>query len=123
MNNYIATIRIRGRTARTRIAADSSLQARWLLEFMFGADSLISVPTLGEAASRCTTDAIQLYLADNQIYPTSAPAAQSADRARIAQLRAQKNRAAQALKTAQQQSRVAKAKRQLQTALQAQDAR
>lgn len=129
MNNYIATVRIKGRTARTRIAADSTIQARWLLEFMFGRDSVITGPTLAETKDRAVVDAQSLYLADTQIYPSAAASskssrsqspAQSAEQARIQQLRTQKSHAAQALKRAQQQSRVARAQRQLQTAIKAQ---
>ena len=45
MNKYIATVRVKGRTVKTIVFADSQIHARLILQYQFGMDALVSSPT------------------------------------------------------------------------------
>ena len=46
MNKYLATIRIKGQTIRLALFADSQIHARLILEFQFGMNSVVALPSL-----------------------------------------------------------------------------
>jgi len=45
MNRYQATVRVRGKSVRTAVFADSALHARLILEYQFGIGSVLNSPT------------------------------------------------------------------------------
>ena len=45
MNKYIATVRVKGRTVKTIVFADSQIHARLILQYQFGMDAVVSSPT------------------------------------------------------------------------------
>lgn len=117
MKTYIATVRIHGRLVRTRIWADEPLHAKLLLQYYFGMSSIAAGPVLGEGNQSHLPDAEQLRIEEAAIAPTKPVKPRSPEQVQIDGLKARKDQASQALKTAQQRQKVVKAQKTLQTAI------
>lgn len=113
MKTYIATIRIHGRLVRTRIWAEEPIHAKLLLQYYFGMNSIAAGPLLGEGNYSHLPDADQLRIEEAAIAPTKPTKPRSPEQAQIDGLKARKNQATQALKSAQQRQRVVKAQQAL----------
>lgn len=116
MNQYIATVRAQGQSYRTGITADSSVSARVLLQFMFGAANLISPPVLSEGRSTGIRDAVTIYFAETAIKPIVPTKPKTPEQAEIASLQGRVKQAQQAVKAARARQQMVRAQRSLQTA-------
>lgn len=117
MKTYIATVRIHGRLVRTRIWADEPIHAKLLLQYYFGMNSIAAGPLLGEGNHTHLPDAENLRIEEAAIAPIKPIKPRSPEQAQIDGLKARKDQATQALKSAQQRQRVVKAQKMLQTAI------
>ena len=117
MNQYIATVRVHGRLVRTRIWADEPLHAKLLLQYYFGMSSIAAGPVLGEGNHSHLPDAYQLRLEEAAIATIKPVKPRSPEQAQIDSLKARKEQASQALKSAQQRHKVVKAQKTLQSVL------
>ena len=117
MKTYIATVRIHGRLVRTRIWADEPIHAKLLLQYYFGMNSIAAGPLLGEGNYSHLPDADQLRIEEAAIAPTKPVKPRSPEQAQIDGLKARKDQAAQALKSAKQRQRVVKAQKTLQSVM------
>jgi hypothetical protein len=117
MNQYIATVRVHGRLVRTRIWADEPIHAKLLLQYYFGMSSIAAGPVLGEGNHSHLPDADYLRLKEAAIAKIKPIKTRSPEQAQIDGLKARKDQASQALKSAQQRQRVVKAQKTLQTAI------
>lgn len=93
MQNYIATIRIKGTHIKTLVHADSQVHARLLLQYLYGCDSIVASPVVAETTQPKTPEQL-----------------------RLASLQANKRRAADALAAERQRQKIAKAQQALRTA-------
>lgn len=117
MNTYIATVRIRARTVRTAIAAESPITARLLLQFLFGTANVLTQPALAEDTAKRPPNAEDLFIkgpVDEEVWPVKP---KSPQQAQLDALKAAKDRATQALKAARQRAKVLKAQQTLRTAI------
>ena len=96
MQDYIATIRIKGTTIKTVVHAENPTHARLLLQYQYGWDSIVASPVLAETITAKTPEQL-----------------------RLDSLKANKDRAADALSAERQRQKVAKAKKALAAARQA----
>lgn len=117
MKTYIATVRLNGRLVRTRIWADEQLHAKLLLQYFFGFNSIAAGPALGEGNHSHLPDAEQLRIEEDAIAPTKPIKPRSPEQAQIDSLKARKDQATQALKSAKERQRVVKAQKALHTAI------
>ncbi len=113
MKTYIATVRIDGRLIRTRIWADEPLHAKLLLQYYFGMSSIAAGPVLGEGNHSHLPDAEQLRIYEAAIAPIKPFKPRSPEQVQIDSLKARKEQANKALKSAQQRLRVTKAQKTL----------
>ena len=90
MKDYIAKVRIKGNVVKTIVHAENSTHARLLLQYQYGWDSIVSSPVLGETIKPKTPEQL-----------------------RIDSLKANKDRAADALSAERQRQQVAKAQKSL----------
>jgi hypothetical protein len=90
MKDYIATVRIKGSVIKTIVHAENTTHARLLLQHQYGWDSIVSSPVLGETIKPKTPE-----------------------QQRIDNLKATKDRAAEALKAERQRQQVVKSQRSL----------
>ena len=95
MKDYIATVLIKGGVIKTVVHAENTTHARLLLQYQYGFDSIVSSPVLGET-----------------IMP------KTPEQQRIDALKANKDRAADALAAERQRQQVAKAQKSLAAARQ-----
>lgn len=95
MKDYIATVRIKGGVIKTVVHAENTTHARLLLQYQYGLDSIISSPVLGETIKPKTPE-----------------------QQRIDALKANKDRAADALAAERQRQQVVKAQKSLTAARQ-----
>ena len=86
MQDYIATIRIKGNPVKTVVHAETTTHARLLLQYHYGMDSIVANPVLAETLKPKTPE-----------------------QQRIDSLAANKDRAADALAAERQRQKVAKA--------------
>lgn len=91
MKTYIATVRIKGVPVRTTVQAECPVHARLLLQYQFGMDSIIASPVLAE----------------------NAQAPKTPEQMRLDILKANKERAGDALAAERQRQKIAKAQRAL----------
>lgn len=117
MKTYIATVRIHGRLVRTRVWADESLHAKLLLQYYFGISSIAAGPVLGEGNHSHLPDADQLRIEEAAIATIKPVKPRSPEQAQIDSLKARKDQAAKALKSAKERQRVVKAHQSLQKAV------
>jgi len=117
MNQYIATVRVHGRLVRTRIWADEPIHAKLLLQYYFGMSSIAAGPVLGEGKHSHLPDAEQLRIHEAAIAKIKPIKTRSPEQAQIDGLKARKDQASQALKSAQQRQKVIKAQKTLQAAI------
>ena len=113
MKTYIATVRIHGRLVRTRIWADEPLHAKLLLQYYFGMSSIAAGPVLGEGTHSHLPDAEQLRLEEAAITTIKPVKPRSPEQAQIDGLKARRDQATQALKSAKQRQKVVKAQKTL----------
>ena len=92
MNKYFCTIRVKGNTVRTVVFAQSTAHARLMLEYLFGMTSVVGRPVLAEATSPTTPE--QQKLATLRANKERAADALDAERKRQQAARAQKAMAA-----------------------------
>ena len=90
MKDYIASVRIKGYIVKTVVHAESTTHARLLLQYQYGMDSIVASPVLAEATQSKTPEQL-----------------------RIDALKANKDRAADALSAERQRQQVAKAQKAL----------
>ena len=102
---------------RTRIWADEPIHAKLLLQYYFGMNSIAAGPVLGEGHHSQLPDADQLRIEEAAIAPTKPVKPRSPEQAQIDGLKARKDQAAQALKSAKQRQRVVKAQKTLQSVM------
>ena len=88
MKDYIATVRIKGSVIKTVVHAENTTYARLLLQYQYGMDSIITMPVLAETIKPKTPE-----------------------QQRIDALKANKDRAADALSAERQRQQVAKAQK------------
>ncbi|WP_350296966.1 hypothetical protein [Limnohabitans sp. Rim8] len=93
MQDFIATIRIKGTTVKTVVHAESSTHARLLLQYQYGMNSIVASPVLVETLKPKTPEQL-----------------------RLDSLKANKDRAAVALAAERQRQKVAKAQSALRVA-------
>ena len=86
MQDYIATIRIKGNTVKTVVHAENTTHARLLLQYHYGWSSIVTSPVLAETLKPKTPEQL-----------------------RLDSLKANKDRAAGALAAERQRQKVAKA--------------
>ena len=113
MKTYIATVRIHGRLVRTRIWADEPIHAKLLLQYYFGMSSIAAGPVLGEGTHSHLPDAEQLRLEEAAITTIKPVKPRSPEQAQIDDLKARRDQATQALKSAKQRQKVVKAQKTL----------
>ncbi len=113
MNHYVANVRVQGHSYRTGIIADNPISARVLLQFMFGAANVISLPVVGESGSSDVTDAIQLYLAEGPLRPIVTVKPKTPEQAEIASLQARVKLAQQAVKVARARQQMIRAQKSI----------
>ena len=99
MQDYIATIRIKGTTIKTVVHAENSTHARLILQYQYGMDSIVTSPVLAETSKPKTPEQL-----------------------RLDSLKANKDRAADALTAERQRQKLAKAQQALTAASQARSA-
>lgn len=99
MQDYIATIRIKGTTIKTVVHAENSTHARLILQYQYGMDSIVASPVLAETSKPKTPEQL-----------------------RLDSLKANKDRAADALTAERQRQKLAKAQQALTAARQARSA-
>ena len=99
MQDYIATIRIKGTTVKTAVHAENPTHARLILQYLYGWGSIIASPVLAE---------------------TTKP--KSPEQLRLDSLKANKDRAADALAAERQRQKLAKAQQALTAARKARSA-
>ena len=95
MKDYIATVRIKGNIVKTVVHAESQTHARLLLQYQYGWDCIVASPVLGETIKPKTPE-----------------------QQRIDALKANKDRAADALTAERQRQQVVKAQKSLAAARQ-----
>ncbi len=88
MKDYIATVRIKGKVIKTVVHAENTTHARLLLQYQYGIDSIVSSPVIGETIKPKTPE-----------------------QQRIDALKANKDRAADALTAERQRQQVVKAQK------------
>ena len=93
MQDFIATIRIKGTTVKTVVHAESSTHARLLLQYQYGMNSIVASPVLAETLKPKTPEQL-----------------------RLDSLKANKDRAAVELAAERQRQKVAKAQSALRVA-------
>lgn len=93
MKDYIATVRIKGQLVKTIVHAENSIHARLILQYHHGMDCVVSGPVLSETTNPKT-----------------------AEQVRIENLKANKDRATDALAAERQRQKVAKAQQALMAA-------
>lgn len=99
MNNYQATIRIKGRLVNTAVFADDPLHARLIIEYQFGIGSIIKGPS-----SLNESDLIK------PIKPLSP------DQQRLATMRQQKDSLTKTINAERDRQKIAKAQQQIRVA-------
>ena len=90
MQDYIATIRITGTTVKTTVHAENPTHARLILQYLYGWDSIVASPVLAETIKPKTPEQL-----------------------RLDSLKANKDRAADALAAERQRQKLAKAQQAL----------
>jgi hypothetical protein len=93
MQDYIATIRIKGTSIKTVVHAENTTHARLLLQYHYGLSSIVTSPVLAETIKPKTPEQL-----------------------RLDSLKANKDRAADALTAERQRQKVAKAQTALSVA-------
>ena len=99
MQDYIAAIRIKGTTIRTVVHAENLTHARLILQYQYGMDCIMANPVLVETNKPKTPEQL-----------------------RLDSLKANKDRAADALTAERQRQKIAKAERALTAAKQVRSA-
>ena len=95
MQDYIAKVRIKGQTVKVLVHAENTTHARLILQYLYGWSSIVTSPVLAETLKPKTPEQL-----------------------RIDSLKANKDRAADALAAERQRQKIAKAQRALTTARQ-----
>jgi len=60
MHNYIASIRIKGNIVKTVVHAENSTHARLLLQYQYGLDCIVASPVLAETIKPKTPEQLRL---------------------------------------------------------------
>ena len=110
MNKYLATVRVKGKTVRTMVFADSSLHALLILEFQFGIGNVVSNPTQSSKANENYTPLDDVIGTIKPIKPMNP------QQAKLDSLKKQKEIASNNLKAERNRQRVAKAQHQIRLA-------
>ena len=113
MNKYLATVRVKGKTVRTMVFADSSLHARLILEYQFGIGNVVNNPT---HSTKVGEDYIPLEEVIGFIKPIKASKPMNSHQAKIDSLKKQKEVATNNLQAERNRQRVAKGQRQIRIA-------
>ena len=95
MQDYIAKVRIKGQTVKVLVHAESTTHARLILQYLYGWNSIVTSPVLAETLKPKTPEQL-----------------------RIDSLKANKDRAVDALTAERQRQKIAKAQRALSAARQ-----
>ncbi len=90
MQDYIATVRIKGATIKTVVHAENPTHARLILQYQYGMDSIVACPVLVETNKPKTPEQL-----------------------RLDSLKANKDRAVDALTAERQRQKLAKAQKAL----------
>lgn len=61
MQDYIATIRIKGTTVKTVVHAETTTHARLLLQYHYGMNSIVASPVLAETLKPKTPEQLRLH--------------------------------------------------------------
>ena len=95
MQDYIAKVHIKGQTVKVLVHAENTTHARLILQYLYGWNSIVTSPVLAETLKPKTPEQL-----------------------RIDSLKANKDRAADALAAERQRQKIAKAQRALAAARQ-----
>ena len=95
MQDYIATVRVRGTTIKTVVHAENPTHARLMLQYQYGMDSIVASPVLAETIKPKTPEQL-----------------------RLDSLKANKDRAADALAAERQRQKISKAQKAVSAAQQ-----
>jgi hypothetical protein len=90
MKNFTALIRVKGTTVQTSISADNAIHAKLLLQYLYGMNSIVGYSAVSEGTQPKTPEQL-----------------------RIDSLKANKDKAASALKAERQRQQVRKAQKTL----------
>jgi hypothetical protein len=110
MNNFLASVRVKGQTVKTMVFADSSLHARLILECQFGIGSVVSNPTQSLKANEDYTPLDEVIGTIKSIKPMNP------QQAKLDSLKKQKEVASNNLKAERNRQKVAKAQQQIRMA-------
>jgi len=110
MNKYLATVRVKGKTLRTMVFADSSLHARLILEYQFGIGNVVSNPTQSSKSNEDYTPLDEVIDTIKPIKPMNP------QQAKLDSLKKQKDVASKNLKAERDRQKVAKAQQQIRKA-------
>ena len=102
MNQYIATIRIKGQSVRTAVFADCAIHARLILQYQFGINSVVNNPSLLTREDRG-------YRSLEEVIAVFKP--KTPDQLNIDTLKNQKDQADKRLKAARARQKLAKAQK------------
>lgn len=102
MNQYIATVRIKGQSVRTVVFADDSIHARLILQYQFGMNSVVNNPTVLTREDRA-------YRSLEEVLATFKP--KTPDQLNIDTLKNQKDQADKRLKAARARQKLVKAQK------------
>lgn len=104
MDKYLATVRIKGRSIKTYVFADSAIHARLLIQYQFGMNSLASSPIKAEG------EAVDYQVLDEVIkaFKPLTPQQQ-----RIKSLLTQKDNVSKQLKAERNRQKIQKAQHQI----------
>lgn len=94
MNQYLATIKVKGQSIKTAVFADSAIHARLILQYQFGMDCILSSPTM---STKENLEHEPLEEIINRIKPIKPFKPLTPQQARIDLLKRQKDRAGKAL--------------------------
>lgn len=110
MNKYLATVRVKGKTVKTMVFADSSLHARLILEYQFGIGNVVNNPTQSSKANEDYAPLDEVIGTIKSIKPMNP------QQAKIDSLKKQKEVASNNLKAERDRQKVAKAQQQIRMA-------
>lgn len=110
MNKYLATVRVKGQSVKTKVFADSSIHARLILEYQFGIGNVVNKPTLTMIANDDYTPLDEVIGTFKPIKPLNP------QQLKIDSLMKQKEVASSNLKAERDRQKVTKAQQQIRIA-------
>ena len=107
MNKYVATVRVGGTYVKTAVFADSAIHARLLLQYQFGMNCIVNIPTQ-------TNEDTGGYKTIEEVLATIKPIKPlTPQQARIDGLKRQKDNVTKQLKAERDRQKLVKAQQQI----------